>query len=137
MWKEKYRIGVNLIDDQHQELFKRLSGFIQIVQNNISWEDKLEEIKSTLDFLEEYVIFHFNDEENYMREINYPDYESHKQIHENFTSEINDYIVLFETAGFTEDKMKELNARLMTWLIMHIGRMDQEIGKYAKEKGGY
>ncbi len=50
MWKEKYRIGVDLIDSQHQELFKRLSKFIQIVQNNIPWEDKLEEVKETLNF---------------------------------------------------------------------------------------
>lgn len=137
MWKEKYRIGVDLIDSQHQELFKRLSKFIQIVQNNIPWEDKLEEVKETLNFLGGYVVFHFNDEENFMKEINYPDFELHKKIHEDFKDEINEYIKLFEKEGFTEDKIQELNAKLMTWLIMHVGKMDQQIGKYTKEKGGY
>lgn len=136
MWKERYKIGVDLIDDQHRELFKRLSNFIQIVQNDISWENKLDEVKETLNFLGEYVVFHFNDEENYMKEINYPDYEIHKKIHEDFKKEINDYIDLFENEGFDEEKIQELNARLMTWLIMHVGKMDQEIGKYTKEKGG-
>ena len=90
MWKEKYRIGVELIDTQHQELFRRLSNFIQIVQNNIPWNDKLEEVKETLNFLQEYVVFHFNDEEAYMKEINYPDLELHKKIHKDFRDEINE-----------------------------------------------
>lgn len=136
MWKERYRIGVDLIDDQHRELFKRLSGFIQIVQNDIPWNSKLDEVKETLAFLGDYVVFHFNDEENYMKKINYPDYAIHKKIHEDFKKEINDYIELFHNQGFNEDKIQELNARLMTWLIMHVGKMDQEIGKYTKEKGG-
>ena len=28
MWKEKYRIGVDRIDEQHKELFDRVSNFI-------------------------------------------------------------------------------------------------------------
>lgn len=136
MWKEKYRIGVELIDTQHQELFRRLSDFIQIVQNNIPWNDKLEEVKETLNFLQEYVVFHFNDEEAYMKEINYPDLELHKKIHKDFRDEINEYGKLFAKEGFTEEKIQELNARLMTWLIMHVGKMDQQIGIYTREKGG-
>lgn len=136
MWKEKYRIGVELIDTQHQELFGRLSNFIQIVQNNIPWNDKLEEVKETLNFLQEYVVFHFNDEEAYMKEINYPDLELHKKIHKDFRDEINEYGKLFAKEGFTEEKIQELNARLMTWLIMHVGKMDQQIGIYTREKGG-
>ncbi|MDI9418646.1 MAG: hypothetical protein QM399_00480 [Bacillota bacterium] len=28
MWKEKYRIGVEAIDNQHRELFQRVSDFL-------------------------------------------------------------------------------------------------------------
>ena len=42
MWKERYRIGVELIDEQHKELFHRLSKFIGIVQNDEEWEQKLD-----------------------------------------------------------------------------------------------
>lgn len=135
MWKEKYSVGVELIDTQHKELFKRLSGFIEIVQNDEKWEVKLDKVKDTLDFMKEYVVFHFDDEETYQEKINYPDIEKHKEVHAKFKEEINGYVRTFELEGFTEEKVQELNAKLMTWLIMHVGKMDQKIGEYVKSKG--
>lgn len=135
MWKDKYEVGVELIDSQHKELFSRLSTFIQIVQSEDDWDSKLEKVKETLEFLKEYVVYHFDDEEAYQERINYPDIEEHKKIHEEFKSEINDYVDLLEKGGFTQEKIQELSARLMTWLIMHVGRVDQKLGEYAKEQG--
>ena len=52
MWKEKYSIGVETIDEQHKELFKNLGEFIKLVQNKeIKWEDRLNKAKETLEFL--------------------------------------------------------------------------------------
>lgn len=136
MWKDKYLVNVDLIDEQHKELFARLSNFIQVVQNENNWEDKLDEVKETMEFMQEYVVFHFNDEERYLEEINYPDIELHKEIHRDFKEGINDYVKLFEEGGFTEEKIQELCAKLMTWLIMHVGKMDQKIGQYVNNKGG-
>ena len=135
MWKEKYLIGVELIDEQHKELFKRLSNFIQIVQNEEEWEEKLDKVKETLDFMKEYVVFHFEDEEAYQEKVGYPDIENHKRVHNKFKEEINEYVKIFELEGFTEKKIQELNAKLMTWLIIHVGKMDQKIGEYVKSKG--
>src|SRR5690625_241944 len=117
MWKERYRIGVELIDEQHKELFHRLSKFIGIVQNDEEWEQKLDEIKKTFKFMQEYVVYHFDDEERYQEEINYPDIEVHKRVHAEFKEEINEYARILEEEGFTEEKIQELGARLMTWLI--------------------
>lgn len=136
MWKEKYKVGVDLIDDQHKELFARLSNFIQVVQNEYDWEEKLEQVKKTMTFMQDYVVFHFDDEEKYMEEIKYPNIEQHKRIHKDFKDGINDYVMVFNKEGFTEDKIQELCAKLMTWLIMHVGKMDQEIGKFVNAKGG-
>lgn len=136
MWKDKYSIGVELIDNQHKELFGRLSEFIQIVQNDKDWVEKLDKVKETLGFMQEYVVFHFDDEEAYQEKINYPDIEAHKEAHAKFKEGINDYVKLFEEEGFTEEKMQELSAKLMTWLIMHVGKMDQKIGEYVRSKGG-
>lgn len=135
MWKEKYLIGVELIDEQHKELFKRLSNFIQIVQNEEEWEEKLDKVKETLDFMKEYVVFHFEDEESYQEKVGYPDIENHRRVHNKFKEEINEYVKIFELEGFTEEKIQELNAKLMTWLIIHVGKMDQKIGEYVKSKG--
>ncbi|NLV89215.1 MAG: hemerythrin family protein [Tissierellia bacterium] len=135
MWKERYSIGVELIDNQHKELFKRLSHFIQIVQSETNWEDKMDDVKETLDFMKDYVIYHFNDEERYQEEINYPDLEVHREAHAKFREGINDYVRIFDQGEFNEEKIKEFAAKLMAWLIMHVGKMDQKIGEYVKEKG--
>lgn len=134
MWKDRYRIGVDKIDEQHRELFNRLSHFIQIVQSDTNWEDKMEDVKKTLDFMKEYVIYHFNDEEKYQEEINFPELEEHRETHAKFREGINEYVRIFEQGQFNEEKIKEFAAKLMAWLIMHVGKMDQRIGEYVRTK---
>ena len=131
MWKDKYKVGVEKIDEQHKELFARLSRFIKVVQSEEEWEDKIDEVKETLNFLQEYVVYHFDDEEAYQERINYPEIASHKEEHAKFKQTITDYVDLFEQGGFTEEKIQELSAKVMTWLIMHIGRIDQKLAQYA------
>lgn len=131
MWKDKYKVGVEKIDEQHQELFARLSNFIKVVQSEEEWDGKIDEVKETLNFLQEYVVYHFDDEEAYQEKINYPEIESHKQEHAKFKQTIKGYVDLFEQGGFTEEKIQELSAKVMTWLIMHIGRVDQKLAEYA------
>ena len=136
MWKENYRVGVEAIDEQHMELFKNLGDFIQLVQNKgLAWEDRLDKAKETLVFLQDYVVYHFDEEEKLQEKIGYPGLEVHREAHRKFKAGINDYVEIFSQGGFTEEKMQEFSAKLMTWLIMHVGKMDQEIGKYVKEKG--
>ncbi|SCG81714.1 hemerythrin [Proteiniborus sp. DW1] len=136
MWKDKYAVGVELIDEQHKELFRRVSDFTQIIRSNENWNDKLEKVKETMSFMQEYVIVHFHDEEIYQEQINYPDIEAHKEAHSKFREGINNYVRLFKEEGFTEEKVQEFGGKLMTWLIMHVGKIDQKIGEYAKSKEG-
>lgn len=136
MWKEEYEVGIELIDSQHKELFEKLQAFIVIARDKeISWDNRLEKVRESLDFLKEYVVFHFEEEEKLQERIAYPHIEEHKQAHKDFKAGIDSYVDLFLEGGFTEEKIQEFSAKLMTWLIMHVGHMDQKIGKYMKEKG--
>jgi len=63
LWKEKYELGVPLIDEQHKELFKRVESFMQVLRMASSWEDKVDKVNETLDFMNTYVVEHFRDEE--------------------------------------------------------------------------
>lgn len=136
MWKDKYKVEVDLIDKQHEELFKRVSDFTHTIRNSDKWEDKLDKVKETMTFMQEYVVVHFDDEEAYQQEINYPEIEEHKKAHADFKAGINNYVKIFEEEGFTEEKIQEFGGKLMTWLIMHVGKMDQKIGQYVNSKGG-
>lgn len=136
MWKEKYKVGVELIDTQHQELFKRVSEFIEVVQDENNWEDKIDKVKETMVFMQEYVVTHFNSEEIYQEKIKYPDLESHKKIHSDFKKMVNDYATILERDGYPKKVVQELAGKLMAWLIMHVAQTDQKIGLYVKHQGG-
>jgi hemerythrin len=133
MWKEKYKIGIELVDEQHKELFKRISDFIEVIQNERSWDGRLEQVKKTMAFMQEYVIFHFDAEEAYMKEINYPDIKIHQSTHSKFKEWINDYVESFQQDGFTKEKVQEFGTKLIKWLILHVGKMDQKIGEFVKK----
>ncbi|MGI6037433.1 MAG: bacteriohemerythrin [Limnochordia bacterium] len=136
MWKDKYRIGVPLIDEQHKELFQRVSNFIVSVQREGDWDTKLDEVKKTLTFMQNYVVTHFEDEEEYQRSIGFPGYEKHKEIHSRFRAGVEDYARKMQTIGYTQELVQEFAGKLMAWLINHVGRMDQEIGAFARSQGG-
>lgn len=136
MWKEHYRVGFELIDTQHQELFKRVSNFIQVIQGEGSWEDRLAEVEATLEFMQHYVVIHFADEEELQREIGYPELEKHAKIHTDFKQEIENFAAKIEEEGFDEETMQEFAARVMTWLIMHVAKEDQKIGEFIRSQGG-
>ncbi|MFP4021076.1 MAG: hypothetical protein ACLFUK_05670 [Halanaerobium sp.] len=57
IWKDEYKIGVELVDQQHKELFKRLGNFIQKVRSDKEESEKKEEVEKTLNFMGEYVAF--------------------------------------------------------------------------------
>ncbi len=136
MWKEKYRVGADLVDNQHKELFHRVSNFIQTVQSPQPWEAKLEKVKETMAFMQDYVIIHFNDEERFQEEIGYPELERHKAIHAQFRAGIQGYANRAEQEGYTEELIQEFGGRLMAWLIMHVAAEDQKIGAFLRSQGG-
>lgn len=136
MWKERYKIGAPLVDQQHKELFKRVSAFIQVVQSDVPWELKIEKVKETLSFMQRYVIEHFEAEEKFQEEIGYPGLEEHRKIHEQFKGAIQQYVDRFEKEGFTKKLVQEFAGKLMTWLILHVAGDDQKIGEYYKSIGG-
>lgn len=136
MWKEHYRVGSDLIDNQHQELFKRVARFINVVQGDGPWEERLEQVRETLIFMQHYVIIHFADEEELQKEIGYPELERHTRIHTDFQAEVQRFAQTVEREGFDEEKVQEFSAKVMTWLIMHVGKEDQKIGEFLRSQGG-
>ena len=114
MWKEHYRVGSDLIDSQHQELFTRVANFIRVVQGDESWEERLSEVQSTLEFMEDYVVIHFADEEELQRQIGYPGLEKHAAIHAAFREEILKFAERVAAEGFDEEKVQEFGARVIT-----------------------
>jgi len=130
-WKEDLAVGVNEIDNQHKELFRKVSELFDAC----SAGKGKEQIDPIMNYLQDYVVLHFGGEEKLMKQYNYLDYENHKLQHDQF---IKDFLGLkekIEKNGVTGLTIVQLNQVLVDWLIKHIRKTDKAFGAFLKEKG--
>lgn len=129
-WSDSYRLGNEQVDTQHYHLFELLSDLIEACMNG----SDTEKLKETLDFMVDYTIQHFRDEENLQLQCNYPDYKRHKQLHEIFKCTIVGLVEKFEKNGSSADLSNDVNRVIVRWLISHIQREDKKIGEHIRKQ---
>ena len=134
LWKDKYNIGVDLIDRQHRELFERVNRFLTVLRSPVPWEEKVHEVNETLAFMQEYVVVHFRDEEQYQEELGYPGLEEHRKVHVQLIHDVTEFAKQYEKEGYREELVQQFGGRLLAWLINHVAATDQKIGEYARSK---
>ena len=123
MWKDSYRLGVERIDEQHKELFRMTEDLVNAVQRGAS----VTEYQKVLEFLKDYVIYHFRDEEAYQASIQYEGLAAHQAEHRQFTQTVQQYEKRLTENGFEEKTMKDLAGTVTAWLIYHVVDTDQKI----------
>lgn len=134
IWKEKYAIGVPVIDDQHKELFRRVTEFVTILRLKSDWNDKEQSINETLDFMKAYVVEHFRDEEAYQLEIGYPGLDAHRKIHADMVRYVTGFAAQYEQINEKEQLMQQFAGKLLAWLINHVTAEDQKIANYDRAR---
>ena len=123
-------VGVLEIDSQHMELVNRLNALTSMGHDASSKE----ETQKTMDLLEEYIVKHFADEEELQRKNKYPEYESHKKLHELYIGEFHKLKKEFADNGHSLKFTMDLNNSLINWIVKHIKSADVELGKFLKNK---
>lgn len=124
---DEYLTGISVIDKEHRELF-RIIGDVQRLIADEYMNDKYDEIIHLIDELKDYTKFHFEDEEEYMKNINYPGLEAQKRAHDAFVGRLEE-INLGEVDENQQDTLEELMGFLTEWLVNHILNSDKKIGK--------
>ncbi|AEF84096.1 hemerythrin [Treponema primitia ZAS-2] len=126
-WDLSLATGQELIDEQHQQLFAAINDLLRV-----SGQGKTEEIKKSLDFLNNYTIKHFFDEEQIQKKYNYPDYENHKKLHEHFKATIRDLSHQLILNGVTPELTDRLCKTAGDWLVGHIKGQDLKLAAHIK-----
>jgi len=129
-WTDVLSVGVEIIDNQHKELFRRVDSLIYVMNNGKGEDD----IKEIIKFLEEYVVEHFGTEESYMIKYNYPGYSLQKEQHEAFKKDFAELKRHYEINGVTLTLIIKIQQRVCDWLLNHIGQVDKEFGEFLIEK---
>ncbi len=91
-WKNRYSSGIDLIDEQHQEMFHYANLLIDTVLNNAGNEAVLESLMVMLAVIKE----HFKNEEATLLEYSFPQLKDHAQGHRKLILRMNDLILLFQ-----------------------------------------
>ncbi|QID18392.1 hemerythrin family protein [Nitrogeniibacter mangrovi] len=129
-WSDGFSVGVQEIDEQHKELVDLLNQLhTAIIEHHGSATSR-----RILDELADYTKTHFSVEESLMRVSNYPDFDIHKQNHEDLIGQV---VALQEKLDTGEAKITfELLHFLKKWLTNHINEADKRFGAYFAGVGG-
>lgn len=128
-WSPRYVTGLALIDRQHQELFRRLNAFHEVVGRG----GGRTAVGDTLRYLMEYVEAHFREEEEQMLQASYPDYPHHKGQHLKLEAKSRELLDQFKQGE--EVLTVEISAFLSAWVNHHILKEDMEYIPWFQSRG--
>jgi len=127
-WTDKLRLGNDQVDAQHMRLIELLNELVtQCMEGS-----NTEHLKETLDFLVDYTVEHFYDEESLQVRYNFPEYTRHKQLHEDFKVVVSELVQRFVESGSSEDLSNDVNKIIVRWLVSHIQLEDKKIGQHIR-----
>jgi hemerythrin len=128
-WSRKIATGIDWQDRQHKELFYRINSLMDAMTIGLGKA----EVERLFSFLDEYIIIHFDAEEQAMHKCNFPGTLSHLEEHTLF---IDDVAALKEDSrndGITTGLVIKVQSRIVEWLMNHIGTVDKELGRFIIE----
>lgn len=130
-WTDKFRTGVEKLDNQHKELIE----LVNELQRRITKGGGKEEIGKVIDSIYEHKLNHFADEERLMLDHNYPDYEVHAQKHREMLEKLSKFKE--DLASGNNMVTVELVGYLSDWLADHICGADTQYGPFFNDRGVY
>ena len=130
-WIDSLASGSGEIDGQHKELFSRVNRLLTAFEKGTVGR---EEVSKIVQFLTEYVVFHFGTEEKFMEKYRYSNTVQHKAQHQMF---VNSFLKLKERMlmeGINPGLGRDMKELVVDWLLNHIKYSDRALGMYLKMK---
>jgi len=129
-WTEDLATGSGEIDRQHKELFSRINALFEACRQG---KGKAE-VNEVVQFLDDYVVRHFSEEEKYMQKYDYPRYAAHKAQHLEFVENFSELRKQIEREGPGVHLVVKTNHMIVQWLVNHISKVDRALGTFLKTR---
>lgn len=129
-WTADLATSVPEIDDQHKELIVRVESLLSALAQGKGRD----EISRIVQFLTDYVVFHFGNEERYMQKFGYSNTQQHRAQHELF---VKIFLRLKERLlieGASPQLIEDARQLVVDWLVNHIKFSDRALGLFLKRK---
>jgi hemerythrin len=127
-WDNSLETGNELIDSQHKGLFDAINKLLETCRQGKGKE----ELSKSLDFLNQYTIQHFFDEEQLQQKYKYPDFENHKKYHDGFKVTVRDLAVRLIMKGASNELIEEVKTKIGGWLVTHIKGQDVKVAAHIR-----
>ena len=125
-WTEQLSVGVDELDAQHQELYRRIDAFLAALAEKRA----APELEPLVRYLRQYVREHFSDEQRLMEFCFYPGLGEHLAEHQRFEAEYDALAGELARTGPTFGLAKRLVALLTDWLDRHLATTDRAFGAF-------
>lgn len=134
---QHYGTGFAHLDEQHHELFDGLNSLTLFLKNSSAANDPENQGKviELLYFLGEYVIRHFQEEEEVFAKCDHPLSDANKEAHQVFYEKYFEYNDKLISGTFSLELLQQLHRFLHSWLINHILKIDITLREYAEKSG--
>jgi hemerythrin-like metal-binding protein len=129
VWDMSFATNNDKIDEQHKQLFSALNALLDAVR----LKKPEAEVKKALNFLGEYTTRHFSDEEEVMKQYNFPDFARHKKVHETFKASVRELDINAEKLRSADKVAGWIQNMVGDWLTFHIKGMDLQSAAYIRE----
>jgi hemerythrin len=120
-WQDRYKLGFDPMDQIHLE-------FVQVVDRLIQSDD-ISEIRACLESIECHALEHFNTENQWMLESDFPAAQCHMEEHESVLASIREV-----SANFDPQLAKDLGMALMEWFPGHADYLDSALATWMVKK---
>jgi hemerythrin len=127
-WSRSLETGIELIDNQHRELIKRIDALDLAIFKGTG---KVELVRM-LEYLASYVEEHFEAEEEMMMKVNYPDFTSHYEEHKKFKAIYARILQEYNIKGADSYLAMELDRQVRKWFEHHLMVTDAAYVPYCK-----
>ena len=121
-WREGFKVNIAQIDAEHKHLFELVKRL------------NLVTVHQTINELLDYVVAHFSNEQALMEQCEYPGFEAHLKLHEQFGASVADFLGAGDE--WSEERIQELRRFLNKWLIGHIMTHDLRFGNWYRAQYG-
>jgi len=125
-WDDSLATGSASVDLQHQELFRQAAALSNAMKQGKGRDD----ICELLDFLGQYILRHFAEEEELMEDLNCPAAATNKVAHARFFTTFSRLQRHFKQAGSGPSLVLQIHDLLTKWLVQHIKEIDSQLRDY-------
>ncbi len=122
LWNCVYETGLDIVDEQNKELFRR----IEMLQA----QPQSAAVTQTLRFLSTYFIHHFETEEKLHRRSKFPKAEGHKKIHADFATAFKNVKTTYDKSDHNPALLIKVTQGVFKWLKSHILGHDKEFASF-------